>query len=188
MNVFVDQNEITGQREIALSLRPLLAGKKAMVRTFGCQQNEADGERIAGQLALCGYTLTEDADEADLVILNTCAIREHAEERVLGTIGSLKKQKEKRGTMIGMCGCMAQEVHRQELLSKSYPFVDFLFGTDMLHRVPEIVRNALESRKQRQYVTDLPHDEFGVISEGTPVSRAGSYRALVSVMYGCNNF
>ncbi|MBQ0092090.1 MAG: tRNA (N6-isopentenyl adenosine(37)-C2)-methylthiotransferase MiaB [Clostridiales bacterium] len=188
MEIFVDQKEIEGQREIALSLVPLLTGKKAVVRTFGCQQNEADGERIAGALALCGYTITDDVSEADLVILNTCAIREHAEERVLGNIGSLKKQKETRGTLIGMCGCMAQEAHRQELLFESYPFVDFLFGTDMQHRVPEIVKNALESRKQKQYVNDLPHSEFGVISEGTPVLRSGSYRALVSIMYGCNNF
>ena len=188
MEIFVEKQEIERQRAIAAELKPRLQGKYAMVRTFGCQQNEADGERIAGALAECGYTLTNDVEVADLVILNTCAIREHAEERVLGNIGSLKKQKEKRGTLIGMCGCMAQEAHRQELLFSSYPFVDFLFGTDMQHKVPEIVRNALAKGKQKQYVTDLPHHEFGVISEGTPVCRTSAYRALVSVMYGCNNF
>ena len=137
----------------------------------------------------CGYTPTEELSDADIVILNTCAIREHAEQRVLGVIGSMKKEKEKRPSMlIGMCGCMAQEQHRRELLQKSYPFVDFLFGTDMHHRVPEIVRNALNSRKQKQYVTDAPHCEFGVITEGMPVHRDSDYKARVSVMYGCNNF
>lgn len=185
----IEQNEIQKQADIAASLRDRLAGKKALVRTFGCQQNEADGERIMGALVSCGYTVTDDLSDADIVILNTCAIREHAEQRVLGVIGSMKKAKEKRPSMlIGMCGCMAQETHRQELLKKSYPFVDFLFGTDMHHRVPEIVRNALDSRRQKQYVSDLPHSEFGVISEGTPVERDSDYKARVSVMYGCDNF
>ncbi len=185
----IEEQEIQRQAAIAASLRETLAGKKALVRTFGCQQNEADGERIAGALTACGYTMTAALEEADLVILNTCAIREHAEQRVLGVIGSMKKEKERRpALLIGMCGCMAQEAHRQELLEKSYPFVDFLFGTDMHHRVPEIVRNALQSRRQQQYVNDLPHDEFGVISEGTPVTRTSPYKALVSIMYGCDNF
>lgn len=185
----ITKDEIQQQADIAFSLREHLAGKKALVRTFGCQQNEADGERILGALVACGYTPTDELAEADVVILNTCAIREHAEQRVLGVIGSMKKEKEKRPSMlIGMCGCMAQEAHRQELLEKSYPFVDFLFGTDMHHRVPEIIRNALNSRRQKQYITVLPHDAFGVISEGTPVERDSTYKARVSVMYGCNNF
>ncbi len=172
-----------------MSLRPVFAGKKAMVRTFGCQQNEADGERILGELVDCGFTPTEEISEADLVILNTCAIREHAEQRVLGIIGSMKKEKEKRPSMLmGMCGCMAQEPHRQEQLMQSYPFVDFLFGTDRHHRIPEILQETLRSRKQKQFVTDLPHNEFGVISEETPVCRDSHYKAKVSVMYGCNNF
>ncbi|MBP5230940.1 MAG: tRNA (N6-isopentenyl adenosine(37)-C2)-methylthiotransferase MiaB [Clostridia bacterium] len=185
----VAREEILRQHEIALSLRPALTGRKAMVRTFGCQQNEADGERIAGQLADCGYEITEDLSEADLVVLNTCAVREHAENRVLGIIGSMKKEKEKRPEMkIGMCGCMAQEPHRQEQLKKNYPFVDFLFGTDRIHRIPEMVREILGRRGQRQFVTELPHAEFGVIAEETPVVRTSSYRALVSVRYVCNNF
>lgn len=185
----IAQEEILKQTEIAHALRTKTAGCRAMVRTFGCQQNEADGERIAGWLVECGYTMTDALAEADVVILNTCAIREHAETRVLGVIGSMKKEKERRpGMLIGLCGCMAQEAHRQELLEKSYPFVDFLFGTDMHHRVPEIVADALSGRRQRQYVSDLPHDQFGELAEGTPVLRDGSYRAKVSIMYGCNNF
>lgn len=185
----IGQEEIERQAAIAASLRESLAGKKALVRTFGCQQNEADGERIAGALVACGYTLTKELSDADLVILNTCAVREHAEQRVLGVIGSMKKEKERRPSMlIGMCGCMAQEAHRRQQLKTSYPFVDFLFGTDMHHRVPEIVANALEGRGQKHYVSDLPHDEFGELSEGTPVQRTSTYRALVTIMYGCNNF
>lgn len=185
----ITQQEILEQAAIAESLRPVFAGKKAMVRTFGCQQNEADGERILGELVACGLTPTEELAEADVVILNTCAIREHAEQRVLGIIGSMKKEKEKRPhILMGMCGCMAQEPHRQEQLMQSYPFVDFLFGTDMHHRVPEILKAALNSRRQKQFVTNLPHHAFGVISEGTPVCRDSTYKAKVSVMYGCNNF
>ena len=177
------------QAAVAESLRSRLQGKKAFVRTFGCQQNEADGERILGQLVACGYTPAETLEEADMVILNTCAIREHAEQRVLGVIGSMKKQKEKNPHMLmGMCGCMAQEPHRQELLLKSYPFVDFLFGTDMHHRIPQIVKEALDARKQKQFVSRLPHGEFGVIAEGEPLCRDSFYKAKVSVMYGCNNF
>ena len=185
----ITQQEISEQAATAESLRPVFAGKKAMVRTFGCQQNEADGERILGELVACGLTPTEELAEADVVILNTCAIREHAEQRVLGIIGSMKKEKEKRPhILMGMCGCMAQEPHRQEQLMQSYPFVDFLFGTDMHHRVPEILKAALSSRRQKQFVTNLPHHAFGVISEGTPVCRDSTYKAKVSVMYGCNNF
>ena len=185
----IPQEEIRRQAEIASSLRGRLAGKKALVRTFGCQQNEADGERIAGALDACGYTLTETLSEADLVILNTCAVREHAEKRVLGVIGSLKKEKERRPSLLlGMCGCMAQEAHRCEQLKRSYPYVDFVFGTDLLHKVPEIVANALAGGGQKQYVNDLPHDQFGELSEGTPVKRTSPYRALVSIMYGCDNF
>ena len=185
----IPQEEMRRQAEIASSLRGRLAGKKALVRTFGCQQNEADGEKIAGALEACGYAMTETLSEADLVILNTCAVREHAEKRVLGVIGSLKKEKERRPSLLlGMCGCMAQEAHRREQLKRSYPYVDFVFGTDMLHKVPEIVANALAGGGQKQYVSDLPHDQFGELSEGAPVKRTSPYRALVSIMYGCDNF
>lgn len=197
MNTEVRRDEILRQHEIALELSGKLQGKKALVRTFGCQQNEADGERIAGELTECGYELTDSPAEADLVILNTCAVREHAENRVLGIIGTVKKEKEKRPELnIALCGCMAQEPHRQELLRKNYPYVDLVFGTDRIHRIPEMIRDLLQNRDgkkgkrsgQKQYVTDLPHGEFGVITEETPVVRTSSYRALVSVMYGCNNF
>lgn len=185
----ISETERKKQETLAAALREQTVGKYALVKTFGCQQNEADGEWIAGELTRCGYTMTDDIGQADVVILNTCAIREHAEQRVLGVIGSMKKAKEKKPSMLlGMCGCMAQEAHRRELLAKSYPFVDFLFGTDLPYRLPEILTNALQSRKQRQYVNDKPHDEFGDICENVPILRDSAYKARVSIMYGCNNF
>ena len=164
-------------------------GKKACVITFGCQQNENDSERIAGALEACGYEITDDSDIADVIIINTCAIREHAEIRALSEAGQFKGRKAAdRSIKIGLCGCMAQQAHRREQIYKSYPYVDFVFGTDMHHRMPEIIKTALESKKRVSFVTDKPHNEFGVISEGMPVRRENGYKAWVPVMYGCNNF
>lgn len=188
-NIFIPKHEIEKQKAIAAELHKTLSDKKAAVQTYGCQQNEADSERISGWLSLCGYEITEDALQADLVIINTCAIREHAELRVLSGTGQLKKQKEKNKDMlIGICGCMIQEKHRREQIKKSYPYVDFVFGTDMLHRVPEILQSALLSSKRVSFITEKPHNDFGVISEDTPVNRLSDYKAWVSIMNGCNNF
>ncbi len=189
MNHFVEKSEIELQKEIALSLRELTRGKKACVITFGCQQNENDSERISGALEMCGYEMTDDESVADLIILNTCAIREHAEIRALSEAGQFKGRKEKdRSIKIGLCGCMAQQSHRRAQIYKSYPYVDFVFGTDMHHRVPEIIKTALTSKKRVSFVTEKSHNEFGVISEGMPVKRESGYKAWVPVMYGCNNF
>ncbi len=188
-NIFVGSAEILRQKEIALSLRERTRGKTACVITFGCQQNEADSEIIAGTLETCGYTVIEDDSAADVVVINTCAIREHAEVRALSEAGQFKGIKERdRSRLIGVCGCMAQLPHRREQIKKSYPYVDFVFGTDMHHRIPEIIKTALDSKKRVTFANDLPHSEFGVISEGLPVRRSGSLKAWVPVMYGCNNF
>ncbi len=188
-DIFVPCGEIQKQYEIAASLKSETAGKKACVITFGCQQNENDSERIAGALVLCGYEITSNSDEASLIIINTCAIREHAEVRALSEAGQFKGRKEKdRSIRIGLCGCMAQQSHRRDQIYKSYPYVDFVFGTDMHHRLPEIIDAALHSKKRVSFITDKPHNEFGVISEGMPVRRESSYKAWVPVMYGCNNF
>ncbi len=188
-NIYVSDLEIERQKEIAESLKCETKGKKACVITFGCQQNENDSERILGALSLCGYEITDDPDEAQMIIINTCAIREHAEIRALSEAGQFKGRKEKdRSIKIGLCGCMAQQSHRREQIYKSYPYVDFVFGTDMHHRVPEIVKAALSSKKRVSFVTDLPHNEFGVISEGMPVCREHKYKAWIPVMYGCDNF
>ena len=124
-----------------------------------------------------------------MIIVNTCAIREHAEIRALSETGQFKSRKANdRSIKIGICGCMAQQAHRREQVYKSYPYVDFIFGTDMHHRVPEIVKTVLGSKKRVSFITDAPHNEFGVISEGMPVKRESGYKAWVPVMYGCNNF
>ncbi len=189
MNEFITKQEIERQHEIALSLCSETKGKKACVITFGCQQNENDSERIAGALVLCGYEMTENSDEADMIIINTCAIREHAEIRALSEAGQFKGRKQRdRSIKIGLCGCMAQQAHRREQIYKSYPYVDFVFGTDMHHRLPEIIKAALSQKKRTSFITDKPHNEFGVISEGMPVRRESGYKAWVPVMYGCNNF
>ncbi|MBR5858786.1 MAG: tRNA (N6-isopentenyl adenosine(37)-C2)-methylthiotransferase MiaB [Clostridia bacterium] len=186
---FIPVSEIERQQEIARGLRAETAGKKACVITFGCQQNENDGERIMGALELCGYEITNDPDEAQMIIINTCAIREHAEIRALSEAGQFKGRKERdRSIKIGLCGCMAQQSHRREQIYKSYPYVDFVFGTDMHHKLPEIIKTAFGSKKRFSFITDKPHNEFGVISEDMPVRRENSYKAWVPVMYGCNNF
>ncbi|MBO5767963.1 MAG: tRNA (N6-isopentenyl adenosine(37)-C2)-methylthiotransferase MiaB [Clostridia bacterium] len=187
--IFIPQSEIERQYEIAFSLRGETAGKRACVITFGCQQNENDGERIMGALQLCGYEITNNPDEAQMIIINTCAIREHAEIRALSEAGQFKGRKERdRSIKIGLCGCMAQQSHRREQIYKSYPYVDFVFGTDMHHKLPEIIKTAFGSKKRFSFITDKPHNEFGVISEGMPVHRENGYKAWVPVMYGCNNF
>ncbi len=188
-DIFISQTEIERQRDIALSLRAETVGKKACVITFGCQQNENDSERIAGALEMCGYEITENADDAQMIIINTCAIREHAEIRALSEAGQFKGRKERdRSIKIGLCGCMAQQAHRREQIYKSYPYVDFVFGTDMHHRLPEIIKTAFSAKKRFSFITEAKHDEFGIISEGMPVRRESNYKAWVPVMYGCNNF
>ncbi|HAN20142.1 MAG: tRNA (N6-isopentenyl adenosine(37)-C2)-methylthiotransferase MiaB [Clostridiales bacterium GWF2_36_10] len=188
-NILVTKIEIEKQRKIAEELQNICKGKKAAVQTYGCQQNEADSERIAGALRLCGYEMAVDTKDADLVIINTCAIREHAELKVLSGAGQLKKQKENNKDMlVGICGCMIQEKHRRDQIKKSYPYVDFVFGTDMHHRLPEIIHTAISAKKRVSFVTEKPHIEFGVISEDMPINRQSDYRAWVSIMYGCNNF
>ena len=164
-NIYIPKEEIEKQLNIAQSLKSVTAGKKACVITFGCQQNENDSERIAGALEACGYEIVDDSDIADVIIINTCAIREHAEIRALSEAGQFKGRKAAdRSIKIGLCGCMAQQAHRREQIYKSYPYVDFVFGTDMHHRMPEIIKTALESKKRVSFITDKPHNEFGVIS------------------------
>lgn len=188
-DIFVSRQDDQRQTEIALSLLPMFEGKRAFVRTFGCQQNESDGEKLMGYLMLCGFSRATSESDADLILINTCAIREHAEKRELSYAGQLKKLKaNKKDLIIGICGCMPQQLHRVEQIKKSYPYVDFAFGTDMNHRLPEILYSVVNGTKRMFFINDLPHDSFGVISEGMPVCRASSYKAWVSIMYGCNNF
>ena len=157
----------------------------AYVQTFGCQQNEADSEKLAGMCELMGYEICSDPEEADIIIVNTCAVREHAEQKALSIIGQYKHIKAKKPDMlIGVCGCMVTQEHRKESIKHSYPYVDFVFGTSSIHRLPELVYKKLE-RGKRLY---CPEESQYLVAEGLPIRRESTYRAWVSIMYGCNNF
>lgn len=157
---------------------------RAFVLTFGCQQNVADSEKLSGMALQMGYEITNTPEQADLILVNTCAIREHAEKRALSIVGQYKHLKEKkRDLIIGVCGCMVVQEHRREQLKKSYPYVDFVLGTSVLHRLPELLCRKL-AEKRRIFGSE---EEYA-IAEEVPILRESHYRAWVSIMYGCNNF
>ncbi len=158
---------------------------KCFIRTFGCQQNEADSEQLRGMAAEMGYLRCDTPEEADLILVNTCAVREHAELRALSVTGQFKKLKEKNpALMIGVCGCMVTQEHRMAQVKKSYPYVDFLIGTGMLYKFPEILADRL-SGGRRSFTVDAAE---GSVAEGLPIIRESKATTFVSVMYGCNNF
>lgn len=178
------QEEYTALLHTVLSAR-YGGAPRAFVHTYGCQGNVADGERMKGMLAAMGYGFTDAVENADLVLYNTCAIREHAEDRVLGNVGALKNVKAVRpGMVVALCGCMMQQPSVAEKIRKSYPFVDLVFGTHVIHRLPELLYRTLCGKGR---VFELP-DETGGIVEGLPVRRDSSFKAFLPVMYGCNNF
>ena len=157
----------------------------AYVETYGCQQNEADSEKIRGILCESGYRITDTAEGADVVVMNTCAIREHAEQRVFGNLGALTHTKRRHdGQKIFLCGCMAGQEVVVERIRKSYPHVDGVFSTHHLWQFAEILYKTLTGKKRVFYT----QDEAGSIAEGIPQVRDSSLKAWVSIMYGCNNF
>lgn len=158
--------------------------KKYYILTMGCKLNENDSEKLAGMLEKMGYTKTSEMFEADVVLINTCCVRENAEERVFGKLGELKKIKEKRNIIIGIGGCMMQEETMRDKIKRSYPFVDIVFGTHTLHKFPEDLNEAIT---KKQNVVDIL-DIDGEIHEGLPIKRNNSKQASVTIMYGCNNF
>ena len=163
-----------------LAVKPL-----AYVDTYGCQQNEADSELLRGMLVEMGYDITDTDEGADVIVINTCAIREHAEQRVFGNVGALVHGKRRNpNQIICLCGCMAQEPHVAERLRKSYHHVDLVFGPHALWRFPEFLRR-IYMRRGRVFETE---NSDGAIAEGLPVRRSGTIKAWVSIMYGCNNF
>ncbi len=164
------------------------ARRRAFVLTFGCQQNESDSEKLAGMARDAGYDLTDTPDGADLILVNTCAIREHAEKKALSSIGQYKHIKAKNPDLIiGVCGCMTAQEHRREELKHRYPYVTFTLGTASLHHFPRVLWETVENR--RRYITaDSDVDMTATVAEGAPAVRASGHRAWVSVMYGCNNF
>lgn len=187
--VLIPAGEIQRQMEICRQLARRNAEMGchplALVDTYGCQQNEADSEQIRGMLREMGYDFTETPAEADVIVINTCAIREHAELRVLGNVGALTHTKRKKPEqIICLCGCSMQEPHMAEKIRKSFRHVDLVFGPHALWRFPELLQQTLLG-KERVFATE-PSE--GRIAEGLPVVRRGKIKAWVSIMYGCNNF
>ncbi len=157
---------------------------KAYVRSFGCQLNVSDGEKIKGLLKKMGYSFTENEHEADIIILNTCAVRESAEDRVFGIIGSMKKLKEEKPSLIiGIAGCMTAQEHIAEKIKKSYPQVDFVMGTSAINALPALLLDCLRGKK---FSADI--SEYNDFSEAVEQVRESSFKASVPIMFGCNNF
>lgn len=157
----------------------------AYVHSYGCQQNVNDGERIKGVLTDIGYGLCDAPEQADLILFNTCAVREHAEQRVFGNVGALKGLKEKKpGLIIGLCGCMANQTHVVEKLRRSYPYVDLVFGVDGIDTLPQLLAQKLRTHKR----VLLQPAQRPVIVENIPIRRESKFRAWLPIMYGCDNF
>jgi len=186
----VSEEELAAQRAIAARLAERNANLPekplAWVDTYGCQQNEADSEVIRGQLREMGYGFTESEAEADLIIVNTCAVRGHAELRALGNVGALSHTKRARpGQRIALCGCMVQQKHMREKIQKSYPYVDLVFGTNEIWRLPELIEKMLSPHKGRIFeAREIDGERY----EGLPVLRNSTVRAWLPIMSGCNNF
>ena len=177
------QNDLC--RQIAQLQHSLDTPPLALVQTYGCQQNEADSERLRGYLAQMGFGFTQDPEQARIVVINTCAIRDHAERKVLGNVGALVHTKRSHpDQIICLCGCMAQEPEVAEKIKKSFRHVDLVFGPQALWRFPEFVHTLLTRQGRIFEVADEP----GSIAEGIPMVRQDPVKAWVSVMYGCNNF
>lgn len=193
MAEYIEKAEMKRQQDYLLKLKEACAqfcvreghAPVAVTHTYGCQQNENDTERIRGVLYEAGFAFGTDEQQADLVIYNTCAVRENAEQKVFGRLGILKHIKESRPNMlVGLCGCMVQQPHITEKLKKTYPHVDLIFGTHALYKLPELLYTAWN---ERTAVVDITDSE-GKIAEDMPILRETPQKAWVSVMYGCNNF
>ncbi len=188
-DVQIPAEALARQREFSGQIRRLFESRQAhplaCVDTFGCQQNVADGQKIQGMLREMGFAFTQEPGEADLVILNTCAVREHAEQRVFGNLGALTHtKKDNPEQVICLCGCMAQEARVSERVKRSYPHVNLVFGPHALWKFPELLWQVYQTRKRVFSVAE----EDGTIAEGIPTVREDGVKAWVSIMYGCNNF
>ena len=186
----VSKDQLLQQKDYAAQVRSLLeklypAPPLAYVHSYGCQGNVSDGEKLKGMLADMGYGFCDQAEQADLVLFNTCAIRENAEDRIFGNVGALKRWKAQspRHKLL-LCGCMMQQPHIVEKLKQSYPYVDLIFGTHVIHQLPQLLLSVLQQQKRVFYTPESD----GVIAEGLPIRRDGNLKAWVPIMYGCNNF
>lgn len=155
------------------------------IQTFGCQMNERDSETLAGMLIDIGYRKNADRNQAEVIIINTCSVRDNADKRFFGTLGQLKRIKNERPEIVvAVCGCMMQQQHIIDTLKAKYPWVDLIFGTHNIHEFPQLLNNVLG---ERQKVVEV-WDEAGGIVEGLPSERKHPYKAYVNIMYGCDNF
>ena len=184
MNININDDEI--KAAITAVKASFTGGEKfAHVITLGCQQNEADSEKIRGMALMMGYEITDEPEKADLIVVNTCAVRQHAELKAFSVIGNFKACKTQNPeTVVAVVGCMAAEPHVAEKIKKSYPFVSFTLEPGMIYKFPELLLRAIREKK-RSFLFD---SDEGNIVEGIVPVRTSKHRAWVSVMYGCNNF
>ena len=185
----IPAGEMARQREICAQVRARIEGSGrrplAFVDTYGCQQNEADSEALRGYIELMGFGFTGDENEADLIVVNTCAVRAHAEMRILGNVGALVHAKARNPELlVAVCGCMVQQPHMAEKIRQSFRVVDLVFGPHELWRFPELYERARSTQKRVFEVSPCE----GVVAEGLPERRGDSVKAWLSIMYGCNNF
>ncbi len=185
----ISPEQLARQAEICEEIKSYWARRgdvpTAFVDTYGCQQNEADSERIRGMLRQCGYVFTDTEEGADVIVINTCAVREHAEQRVFGNVGALVHTKRRHPQQkIFLCGCMMGQEHVVQKIRESYRHVDCVFSTHHLWQFPELLQRVLKSGDRQFAVAD----EAGSIAEGLPVVRENTLKGWLSVMYGCNNF
>ncbi len=186
INTFAaEQNEYIELVAEIMQIRAMGEKPLAYVRTYGCQQNVADSETIKGMLALMGYSFTDTPENADFILFNTCAVREHAEDRVFGNVGAIKSIKKKHpSALVALCGCMMEQKHIAQRIYDSFPFVGLVFGTHCLHEFPKLLYQSLLSGK-RQFVRG--NDDL-LVHEGLPKKRDGAFKGWLPIMYGCDNF
>ena len=178
------KNEVefqTAQFSIPYEILNLGRGKKYYLRTYGCQANERDSETIAGIMEELGYETTTDVEQADVILLNTCAVRKNAEDKVIGEIGALKRlTKDRPDLILGVCGCMSQEEEIVNLLLEKHRHVNLIFGTHNIHRLPELLYKVHHGTKTVEVFS-----KEGEVIENLPVRRFGKHKAWVNIMYGC---
>lgn len=185
--VFVPEKELEKQKIYMENIRLSNDGKNktACIVTYGCAQNETDSDKLYGMLEKMGYQKSDDEKNADIVIFNTCSVRENAEVKVYGKVGALKAKKAKNPDMvIGVCGCLMQQKHASEKIRRQFKFVDLVFGTHALYKFPELLFNVVNNQ-ERVFENET---EDGAIAEGVPIIREHSYKASIPIAYGCNNF
>ena len=171
--------------EIPENARFIGQGKKYYISTFGCQANERDSETLAGILDMMEFVPCDDPSQADLVLINTCAVRQNAEEKVLGEVGNLKRfYRDNKDFVIGICGCMPQEENASNKLMETYPFVDLIFGTHNIGNLPKLIDECIEKKSK---VIEVISTQGGIL-EGAPKVRLSQHKAWVNIMYGCDEF